>query len=680
MDETKWFLDSLVNGLSNLSLDKAGYPMADDQTLVNGQLPTGTNHDLAVDVMEPETPVIPATDGVEPELASVEVATHSQTETVVVVKDSQAPDVPLRIGRYRIVRRLGAGTAATVYEAFDELLARRVAIKLQRESGSTNNTSAFQDEARTLAGLEHRSIVPVYDYGITECNRCFVVSKLIDGTNLKDWMRRRQCSIAEAVKVIESVGAALDYSHANGVVHRDIKPANLLVDAEDNVYVADYGIALNLWEDVIESGVSGSPAYMSPEQARGGFERIDLLTDVFSLGVVFYELLTGSRPFTGTSLEALTDAIVNSDPAPPSELRDEVSQGLADVCLHVLRKAPSDRYQSCSEFVAAVKTAVESPTLERSSDVTKPTLRRNATAIGATAATLAILAGFAWIFASDASDTNKPKSRNLPSRSTAVAVEGDVVLPSGTLWGVNEDEGSLFVIEDLATRQDTTYSRGPILWSDGRRIQPLGEGIDAFTFDGPGSGFVVCNESVGSWRRPVLLKLSLSADKADVAEPIGSLGNVAEVTGLAVDPSTGELHGLAEDGNVFIIDRETADTSNKRRIVMDNAERMPNWEAIAFDKSGQLFALDDGEPKRFVSLDLSDSSKITMSKIWEMGHGADEEWEALAIHPVTNQIVISKTSGEGLVLTTFEQLPKHNSISMPRNAVHSIETLIFSAQ
>jgi len=607
--------------------------------------------------------------------AEAEVATHSQTATVQLVKDSATGDVPLRIGRYRIVRLVGQGTAGSVYEAFDELLTRRVAIKLQCESRATADVSEFQDEARTLAALEHPGIVPVYDYGVTLCGRCFVVSKLIEGTNLKDWMRRRRCSMVVAVDIVHAVAAALDYSHARGVIHRDVKPANLLVDPDDKVYVADFGIAVSLWEEVVQSGTTGSPAYMSPEQAAGSGARIDALTDVFSLGVVLYELLTGQRPFWGDTLDELTVAILNTEPMPPDSLRNDIPKELARVCLRALEKDSELRFQTATEFAEAARRALVDESTDKSP--TRISARRWGVALAGSVllGVVLLLGGLAILPLNEYSTSRSSPIAGTSSSDGIKALNG--ALPRGALWGLDEGAGALFVVEDLSTASDTTYARGPILWSDGRRVQPLGEGIDAMTFDGEDTAFIVCNVTVGQWRRPVLLRLKVSPGQADVARPIGSLAEAGEISGLAIHPKTGVLYGLEEDGTVFCIDRKTAATSNPRRIRIDD-ERLPNWESMAFDSTGRLYVLDDGDPKRIVALDVDQPNKLTQQRVWLLGHGVDEEWESLTLQQSSGHVVVSKTSGEGLIVSSLDQLPKYQSIPLPRGMVKDIEALNFA--
>ncbi|MCG8650438.1 MAG: protein kinase, partial [Pirellulales bacterium] len=257
------------------------------------------------------------------------------------------------IGRYLVEEQLGSGGFADVYLAHDPELDRAVAIKVPHPDRVMTAAAIdnYLSEARMLANLDHALVLPIYDAGRFE-DRCFVVMKYIQGETLGQRIRRAPMTVREAVGLLHSVAETLQAVHDQGVIHRDIKPGNLLLDGEQNCYVSDFGLALSQDSNESRRGWLGTPGYMSPEQARGESHLVDGRSDIFSLGVVMYEMLTGKRPFSCRSQQEAIDEVIHQEPAPLRAHNPALPRELERICGRALAKRAMDRYDSARTLAA----------------------------------------------------------------------------------------------------------------------------------------------------------------------------------------------------------------------------------------------------------------------------------------------------------------------------------------
>ncbi len=305
----------------------------------------------------PSGPVPPARPK-SPRTSSVQTSAPSERGSAAVVP------APVPFGKYLLMREIGRGGMAIVYEAKDTTLDRRVALKMmidnpyQDPAEATQDEERFLREARFTASLsKHPNIVSVYEAGVMEGKR-YIVMEYIDGHPMSRWRRMGSLSVRQQIVLIRDVALAVHFAHDNGVIHRDLKPQNVLVDDERRPHITDFGLAKAAGENVSASLTAprmtvGTPQYMSPEQAKG-LKTVDRRADVWSLGVMLFEVLTGRPPFTGvTPIEILMKVVNNTVPTPTQVLRGAhpaLDKSIESICMRALTKDPRERYQTSKAF------------------------------------------------------------------------------------------------------------------------------------------------------------------------------------------------------------------------------------------------------------------------------------------------------------------------------------------
>ncbi len=325
-------------------------------------------------------------------------------------------DLPARIGKYEIRGVLGRGAMGRVYDGWDPAIGRRVAVKTIRRTDQNDDEAGeqlarFHREAQAAGRLMHPNIVAVYDAGETE-DAAYIVMEFVDGQTLKQRLDAEgHLPLAESVRVMQEALAALQFSHDHGVVHRDVKPANIILARDGRVKLADFGVARIDSTAMTQDGtLIGTPAYMSPEQLKA--EEVDARSDIYSAGVVLYQLLTGERPFEG-GLTAIIHKALNTTAPPPSEVAVSAVPALDPVVAKAIARRPADRYQTADEFAQALRrglAAADLPVDDATAILMRPASPppspsptppaagrgRRPLALGAGLLVLAAIGGLAW--------------------------------------------------------------------------------------------------------------------------------------------------------------------------------------------------------------------------------------------------------------------------------------------
>ncbi len=446
--------------------------------------------------------------------------------------------------RYGIERELGAGGMATVYLAQDIKHDRKVAIKVLRpELAAVIGAERFLAEIRTTANLQHPHILPLFDSGAAD-SFLFYVMPYVEGISLRDRMtREKQLPINEAVRIASEIAGALDYAHRHGVIHRDIKPENILLH-DGSALVADFGIALAASKAggrMTETGMSlGTPQYMSPEQAMGERE-LDARSDIYALGCVTYEMLTGEPPFTGPTAQAIVAKVMTAEPADAISLRKTIPEHVAEAVHTALEKLPADRFASAKAFADALGDGASAGTTRRTrAHVTsRPEMRPVRPMLAVLIGVAALVAGVLGTIAFRRQSGEPALSARVLMQFSAGQQLASLTVPLPSLAAAPDGSGVLYAGPGVDTRTQFWFRRWDQL--QGRRLsQSLGEGCCA-TF--PPSG-----DTIAYLSAPRQLNVLPLTGGVPVTLPDLGLLSVADFGGGLDWGSDGWLYAIGTDG------------------------------------------------------------------------------------------------------------------------------------
>ena len=268
-----------------------------------------------------------------------------------------------QIDHFKLIEEISTGGMGIVYKAIQEDLNRVVAVKMIRTGRFANSQELerFQAEAEAAANLRHPGIVAIHQVGEEDGNHFFSMD-WVGGGNLESWLDGRPMEDVEAARLLQKVTQAVAYAHSEGIIHRDLKPHNILMDADGNPHVSDFGIAKRLDCDsqlTVTGVVMGSPSYMSPEQATGDSANVRETSDIYSLGAILYALLTGRPPFRAATPIKTLEQVTSREPLPPKSLNPSISEDLNTICLKCLSKSPLSRYHSADALQAELNRFCE---------------------------------------------------------------------------------------------------------------------------------------------------------------------------------------------------------------------------------------------------------------------------------------------------------------------------------
>lgn len=289
-----------------------------------------------------------------------------------------AEQLPRRLGRYELIELLGEGSFAQVYHAVDSELEREVAIKIPRKQRFTSreHMDSFLEEARTAARLEHPGIVRVYDIGWLTDDICFIAMEYCPGGSLDQLLKAGPVPPERTVEIIAAAAEAVHFAHVKGFVHRDLKPSNIMFGRDGRTRIVDFGLALPEDQQALRAGeIAGTWPYMSPEQVRGEAHRLEGRSDIWSLGVILYQMLCGRRPFGGGNRQ-VADEILHREPKPPRQVNDSIPAVLEAICLKCLSKSITSRYSTAIDLAIELRNAFPDPATQRPLLKTVPAKRR----------------------------------------------------------------------------------------------------------------------------------------------------------------------------------------------------------------------------------------------------------------------------------------------------------------